>query len=138
MSRAPVTKAERDAFFEQLRQRAADEASSLPAPFVQATRYEVSYVPEDNINRDLFTVYAEDRGNGRWAVVRHRQCLSTSGTWDWESRPSEREDDWLDEHRFDLDTALQLAQHQAALITCNGDTVTDVLRRHNQKEGEQS
>jgi hypothetical protein len=49
-------------------------------------------------------------------------------------RPSEREDDWLDTHRFDLDTALKLAKEQAPLVTVNGYTVTDALRMAQQRK----
>ncbi|MGW9375680.1 hypothetical protein ACWGVR_37385, partial [Streptomyces xanthophaeus] len=57
------------------------------------------------------------------------QCLGSDGTWEYEMRPSEREDEWLDAHRFDLDTALKLARDQAPLVTVNGFTVDDALKR---------
>ncbi len=58
-----------------------------------------------------------------------RECLSSSGDWDFEPRVSEREDDWLAEHRFDLDTALQLALQQAPDVMVNGRTAQEVLER---------
>ena len=42
--------------------------------------------------------------------------------------PSGREDDWLATHRFDLDTALNLAKEAAPKLTTNGFTVADALR----------
>jgi hypothetical protein len=45
-------------------------------------------------------------------------------------RPSEREGDWLDAHRFDQDTAIRLAQEQAPLVSVNGITAAEALRRH--------
>lgn len=96
---------------------------------IRPVRYEVSVVPEDDINHDLYVLAVEDRGAGRWAVVRHRQCLGTDGTWDWESIPSEREDAWLDTHRFDLETALRLAEEAAPKVTVGGITAAEVAAR---------
>lgn len=94
----------------------------------QITQWEVSCLPNDSVNRGHFTITVEWRGPGSWAVKRWSSCLSSSGKWDHESIPSEREDEWLAEHRFDLDTALRLARENAPLIRVNGHTVADVLR----------
>jgi hypothetical protein len=104
-----------------------------PEPIVQATRYTVNCLPEDGIDSHVFEITVEYRGDGRWAVKRHSQCLAADGTWDYEMRPSEREDDWLDAHRFDLDTALKLAKEAAPHVTVNGFTVTDALRMAQQR-----
>ncbi|MFI9344973.1 hypothetical protein ACIG0D_27460 [Streptomyces sp. NPDC052773] len=100
-----------------------------PEPTVQATRYEVSLLPEGDINRLSFTINVEYRGGDRWAVVRHRQCMNAQGEWSWESVPSEREDEWLAEHRFDLDTALRLAKQAAPHVVVNGHTAAEAYRR---------
>ena len=100
-----------------------------PEPTVQATVYEVSLLPEGDINRLSFTINVEYRGGDRWAVVRSRQCMNAAGEWSWESIPSEREDDWLAEHRFDLNTALRLAKEQAPKVVVNGMTALSVYRR---------
>lgn len=100
-----------------------------PKPIVQITRYEVSVLPEGDINRPVFTVFVEHRGSDRWAVVRHRACMNAKGEWSWESIPSEREDEWLAEHRFNRATALELAQWAAPRIVVNGDTAVDAYRR---------
>ncbi|TGA83458.1 hypothetical protein, partial [Streptomyces sp. MZ04] len=97
----------------------------VPRATVQATRYEVSILPEGDINRSLFTINVEYRGDDRWAVVRHRDCLNAAGEWSYELRPSEREDDWLDQRRFDLGTALDLAKKAAPHIVVNGHTPLD-------------
>ncbi|MFT9821218.1 hypothetical protein, partial [Lysinibacillus sp. NPDC056185] len=89
----------------------------------------VNCLPEDGIDSHVFEITVEYRGHGRWAVKRHSQCLGSDGTWEYEMRPSEREDEWLDAHRFDLDTALKLARDQAPLVTVNGFTVDDALKR---------
>lgn len=103
--------------------------SDHPVPHVQATRYEVSLLPDTDINHLTYVIAVEDRGNGRWAVVRHRQCMNANGEWSWESIPSEREEEWLAEHRFDLDTALRLAKEAAPGVTVNGRTALEVWRR---------
>ncbi|GAA4225990.1 hypothetical protein GCM10022254_09400 [Actinomadura meridiana] len=103
--------------------------TETPKPTVRTTRYEVSCLPPDNIDAFHFTITVEWRGGDLWAVLRYGECLGTDGKWDYEPRPSNREDDWLDAHRFDLDTALKLAQEEAPKITVNGQTVADVLRR---------
>lgn len=100
-----------------------------PEPLVQVTRYEVSVLPEDDINRSVFTVNVEFRGTDRWAVVRHGWCLDSNGGWDYELRPSEREDDWLESHRFDLDTALRLAREAAPGLIVNGHTAVEAYQR---------
>lgn len=106
---------------------------TIPEPNLQATAYSVNCLPEDGIDSHVFEITVEYRGKNRWAVKRHSQCLAADGTWDWEMRPSEREDDWLDTHRFDLDTALRLAKEAAPLVTVNGFTVTDALRMAQQR-----
>jgi hypothetical protein len=101
-----------------------------PVPFVEATRFEVSLFPADDINRSAFTIDVEYRGHDRWAVVRHRQCLNAAGEWSYESIPSEREEEWLAAHRFDLATAQQLAKQAAPHLIVNGRTALDVYRRN--------
>lgn len=101
-----------------------------PEPTIQATCYEVSLLPLDDINRSAYTINVEYRGRGLWAVARHHQCMNTKGEWSWESIPSEREDEWLAEHRFDLDTAQRLAKQAAPHIVVNGRTALEVYRRN--------
>lgn len=100
-------------------------------PITLATRYQVSCIPEsiNPLESDLFAINVEYRGHGLWAVSRHRRCLSKADTWDYEPLPSSREDDWLDQHRFDLVTALERAKHHAPLVKVNGHTVDSVLAR---------
>lgn len=106
---------------------------TTPEPVARATQYAVNCLPEDGIDSHVFEITVEYRGRDRWAVKRHSQVLGADGSWDWEMRSSEREDDWLDSHRFDLDTALRLAKEQAPLVTVNGHTVADALRMAEQR-----
>lgn len=105
------------------------QPAAVPTAHVQITRYEVSVLPENDINRPVFTINVEHRGGDRWAVVRHKQCMNAKGEWSWERVPSEREDEWLAEYRFDRMTALELAQWAAPRIVVNSRTATDVYRR---------
>ncbi|WP_181785365.1 hypothetical protein [Streptomyces phytophilus] len=117
-------------------QRARDEAPTLPPATAFATHYAVSCLPADHPERDMWGVTVEYRGRGRWAVKkRGHWCLSVDGEWSYESIPSERTDEWLAAHRFDLETALRLAKEQAPLVTVNGFTVSDVLRRSDEEAG---
>jgi hypothetical protein len=109
----------------------------MPEPTVRPTRYEVTCLPEDDINAPHFALEVAYRGSGLWAVTRHGACLSADGSWDWEPSPSNREDDWLERHRFDLDTALRLAREAAPRITVNGHTVTDALALADQRRQEE-
>ena len=103
--------------------------TNQPEPTVQATRYEVSLLPEGDVNRLLYTINVEYRGGDRWAVARGRQCMNAAGVWSWESVPSEREGEWLAAHRFDLDTALRLAREEAPHVVVNGRTAVDAFHR---------
>lgn len=89
---------------------------------VEVTRYTVSVLPEDSVNRGHYDLSVERRAPGRWAVCWLSRCLGADGEWDYEPLPSSREDDWLESHRFDLDTALRLAQEAAPGVTVNGMT----------------
>lgn len=97
-----------------------------PEPTVRATRYAVSCLPEEHDAADVFTIWVEYRGAGRWAVTRSGAHYDADGgrSWGcrWPEEGPEREavtdeeiadlhrvhDAWLTAHRFDLDTALEL------------------------------
>lgn len=95
---------------------------------MRVTEFEVCALPETNINYPHYAITVEYRGHDRWAVCRMRQCLNVDGSWDWETQPSERGDEWLAAHRFDLDTAQRLAHEWAPKMTVNGHTVADALK----------
>jgi hypothetical protein len=98
------------------------------------TEYEFSCFPPGHPERRHFTVYVRYRGTvkGRhtYAVMRwDREAYGTDGEFDWEPSTSNREDGWLETHRFDLTTALRLAQEIAPRLKINGHTVADVMQR---------
>lgn len=75
--------------------------------------------PEDDQH---FAVTVEHRGEGQWAVCHMGYCFNAAGQSTYEPQVSNREEEWLAQHRFDLPTAIRLALHVAPLITCNGMT----------------
>lgn len=97
-------------------------------PLPRATRYDVCALPEEHPDYATFVITVEDRGRGRWAVCRGKRCLGVDGFWDWEPLPSSREEAWLEEHRFSLDEALELAAGAAPNVQINGARPADVLR----------
>jgi hypothetical protein len=116
------------AWYLALQKRVHDEAPNTPEPTVHAVEYTINCLPDDDIDSHLFEVRVQSRGAGRYAVIRGGdQCLGADGTWDYGVKAYDRGDDWLNAHRFDLDTALRLAKEQAPLVTVNGHTVTDAL-----------
>jgi hypothetical protein len=106
--------------------RALPESEPGDGVIVQATEYTVSTLPLDHPERHNFEITVAWRNVDRWAVIqRGRQCLGADGEWDWESIPSEREDEWKATHRFDLDTALRLAREAAPKVKVNGRTFAE-------------
>jgi hypothetical protein len=102
--------------------------TDIPEPTVMAVEYTVNCVPEEDINSFSFEVRVQYRGNGRYAVIRHgHSCLGADGTWDQGVKEYDRGDDWLNAHRFDLETALNLAKEAAPHVTVNGFTVADAI-----------
>jgi hypothetical protein len=115
---------------------------ALAGAYSRITCYEVSVFPgfwRDGGDRVLaesartWCVTVEDRGHGKWAVCRGPSVLGTDGTWDWEMRPGDREDEWLATHRFGLEAALRLAAEWAPRVTINGMTALDILARHGER-----
>lgn len=102
--------------------------SDLPEVTARVTHYEVSLLPDGDVNAYEYAITVEYRGDGRWAVWRMGECLGVDGVWVWEPRPSGRDADWVAAHRFGLDTALDLAKAAAPHVTVNGRTAADAYR----------
>jgi hypothetical protein len=103
---------------EELRRRAAAPAQPTPEPTpdeptIRATRYLVTCVPEHRDPGGYRGVTVEYRGDDRWAVLDGTLCLGSDGRWDRERQSTERDEEWLATHRFDLGTAWRLAGEQA-------------------------
>lgn len=94
--------------------------------FEMPTTYTISALPLEHEDALLYEITVEWRSADRWAVCRPKRCLGADGQWDWESIPSEREDEWLATHRFDRDTALRMAREAAPNVRINGRTAREV------------
>jgi hypothetical protein len=97
----------------------------------RTTEYAVSIFteaddPDGRIGLSSWELKVAYRGRSLWAVVHHSYCLNKSGGWDYEMRPTAREDDWLSEHRFLLLDALRLARAAAPNVTVNGWTAAEL------------
>lgn len=102
--------------------------TDVPEPTVRVTRYEVSCLPEDNINHRHFKLNVEHRGGGRWIVCQGgppRYCLGRDGTWEYESAV---DDEWIALRTFDEETALKVAREAAPHVTVNGYSVGHFLK----------
>ena len=119
-------------------------------PEVRATEYAVSCLPEGHPDGTLFTITVEYRGNGRWAVKRAGAFYDADGNRSWGSQWEDGREpvtdaemaayeaahqEWLDRHRFDEKTALELAQRLASGIDYRGYALAKALAAHERKEG---
>lgn len=101
----------------------------LPVPIVRPTEYTVSLLPEGDVNAHPYAITVQYWGGGRWAVVHLGSCLGRDGTWDYGVKEYDRGDDWLNAHRFERETALQLAREAAPKVTVNGITALQAYAR---------
>jgi len=102
--------------------------TALPTPTVQPTAYRVSLLSEGDVNFKFYVLTVEYRQEGQWAVTNGDACLGADGTWADGVKPYGRSDEWISAHRFDLDTALRLAQAAAPHVAVNGRTAADAYR----------
>ncbi len=86
------------------------------------TAYEVCALPLDHLDASSFRLTVELRGPDSWAVLWRGCALGANRVWEYEPRPSEREDGWLATHRFPLERALELAREVAPNVTVNRTT----------------
>jgi hypothetical protein len=82
--------------------------------------------PEHYIGLSSWTIEVAYRGRGLWGVLHRGFALGKDGTWDYESSPSNREDDWLGEHRWPLAEAQERALKAAPHVSVNGRTAAEV------------
>lgn len=92
---------------------------------VKITEYTVNAVGGEGIDAHAYGITVAYAGADRWAIRLRGRCLNTDGEWDWEPIPSERDDDWLNAHRFDRLTAIGLAVEHAPNVTVNGVRAID-------------
>jgi hypothetical protein len=102
---------------------------SEPTIHMRLTELTVSAVPESSINHYAYAVTVQWRGEETYAVTHLGHCLGADGTWDYERRPSSREEDWRATHRFDYETAVRLAVEAAPRVVVNGRTALEAVAR---------
>lgn len=92
-----------------------------PEVLVEITRYEVSVLPADDINRKHFALYVDRTRNGSWIVNDGHGGYDIDGDW----APG-----LAVAHEFnDYDDALALARKLAPNVTVNGHTATEAYHR---------
>lgn len=113
-------------------------------PVVRPTQFSVNLLPEDAPDRQAFAITVEYRGSGRYGVFRNELCsLGADGEWSWgyawpggdrEPATDAEWDDyhagrdaWLADHRFDLETALHLAEQAAPHVRVMRTTAAQAL-----------
>ncbi|MFD7922483.1 hypothetical protein ACFV3R_25065 [Streptomyces sp. NPDC059740] len=92
-----------------------------PSPLTDITRYEVSVLPADDINRRYFTLYVEKTRRGKWVVTDGHGGYDRDGNWT-PGLTSGIE-------YADVEDALALARRLAPNVTVNGHTATDAYHR---------
>ncbi|MFJ3839429.1 hypothetical protein ACIPY6_28535 [Streptomyces sp. NPDC090054] len=102
--------------------------TEAPEPTVTATRYEISLLPEGDVNRRTFLLYVEYRGQGLWAVHDGHGQYDADGEWCAGMSPAGPAENWFGVHRFSLHMALELAKQLAPGITVNGHTAAEAYQ----------
>ena len=105
-----------------------DTAERRDGLHLRLSEVTVCAVPEDSVNHHLYAVTVAWRGGEDYAVIWFKRALGRDGEWDWEPIPSEREDSWLREHRFDYWEALRRACEVAPTIVVNGRIASEIAR----------
>ncbi len=89
---------------------------------IYTTQQKVICIPLTVSEAGRWAITVEYRSPGKWAVLFDGDCLGRDGLWTWEPSPSNRTDQWLEDHRFTEPEALGLAASWAPLVEINGMT----------------
>lgn len=94
------------------------------------SEWSICVLPPGDINYSVFEIKVCWRGNTpdgpSYAVIRSRYRLNSDGDWDFELSPSGRNDDWIRDHSFTLERALELAKEWAPKVVVNGKTALEI------------
>jgi hypothetical protein len=109
----------------------SEQLLNKPEIEFRATRWRVLREFYPAYGRRLGEIYIEevrqsetDPSAVRYAVRMNHWAWSKSGKWDFEPRPSERTEAWLDKHRWDdLESAHAAAAKAAAKMLKEGDRI---------------
>ncbi|WP_040828896.1 hypothetical protein [Nocardia jiangxiensis] len=104
-------------------------------PQLKTTRFDISCLPENHPEQHAYTLQVEYRGRNKWCVRDgFGFCYDRDGNRSYESLPTNREDEWLAQHRFALMEALVLAKRLAPGIIRGGVTVEQTMDWYDPKE----
>lgn len=107
-------------------------------PFIEVTRYSISWLPPDFPDRRHWTVYVEWRGTG-WAVFDGFNCYDRNGEHQHEPSSSNRDDTFLQRFRFqDRHEAVKVAGKVADSLRINRVTWRDAQKQRRQWDEEDS
>jgi len=99
--------------------------------FATVRSFSVTALPPEYqtaIDADMWTVRVEWRSEDKWAVITRSGQIGADGTEGYESLPSSRTDKYIANYRFDLATALALAEETAKKISIMGITVESFIK----------
>jgi hypothetical protein len=99
---------------------------ATPDPIVSITRYAVSVLPVDDINRKYFVLYVELKPHG-WIVTDGHQYYGPNDGVELSQSTAH--------HFADYDDALAVARRLAPDLTVNGHTATEAYRRTHPDDG---
>jgi hypothetical protein len=85
---------------------------AIPEHFLpQVSQFTFPYLDREYEYRYITVEQRGRVGDDRWAIVDSPHCYNrVTGEWDYERRPSSREDDWMAQTRMTLKEALPLAE----------------------------
>lgn len=92
-----------------------------PNVLVEVSRYEVSVLPADDINRKYFTLFVKLTRRGTWVVTDGHGGYDRDGNW------TPGRDSGIE--YVDVKDAIGLARRLAPNVTVNGHTATEAYRR---------
>ncbi|OPC84170.1 hypothetical protein B4N89_27480 [Embleya scabrispora] len=102
----------------------------MTEPTVRTTRHEVSLLPEGDINAYAFAVEVTRNRRGTWSVLNGGHCLA-------DGAPGHPDGGRCHiDHRYDEDTAIELAKRIAPHVTVMGLTVAEALARGQAEEAD--
>lgn len=96
---------------------AAEPDIALLHQELEALRKRNDYLEDMLIMASSFKISAritvEERGGGKWCIYDTGDVLNDEGEWEYEPRPSSRDEAFLARTRFDRETAIRLAKEIA-------------------------
>ncbi len=103
----------------------------------------VNALPED-IQKDstdsyYFDIKVERKAHGRWAVLHNGDAYNIKGKREYEPLPSSRTESWKKRFRFDLLTAIELAEkisHEVKLMSWTAETFAEEYRNRKKNKTE--